>query len=115
MKLIIFCTLLLIVIVPTITAAKRIYIEHPDNITINDIKYQAAYEDGLFFHTAFVKATNIKTKETIWKKKIYSTLMNPVMEHDVQWVMIKRIEFKNDLLLIENEENKQFLLKIEEN
>ena len=41
--------------------------------------------------------------------------MNPVMEHDVQWVMIKRIEFKNDLLLIENEENKQFLLKIEEN
>lgn len=65
MKKFIFLILLLILIVPTKAAAKRVYIEYPDNITINDIEYRAFYEDGIFFHTAFVKATNIKTKETV--------------------------------------------------
>ena len=92
--------------------AKRPYFDYPDEITFNDIKYSATYSESMFFHKAYIEAHDIKTNELLWKKKIYSTFLNPFVEHDNQFVMIKKVSCVNGNLIILNENEVKYLLNL---
>jgi hypothetical protein len=83
--------------------AKRAYIEYPDKITIENVEYKATYEFGNLLQKAYIEARNIETEEILWKKEIYKIILNPVLEQDVQWVMITEVKEKNGKLIISNE------------
>ncbi len=83
--------------------AKRVYVEFPDKLVSENIEYRSIYEYSLITQKAYVVATNLKTKKTIWKKRIYTILLNPVLEQDVQWEMITSIEKERNNLVIKNE------------
>ncbi|MFH1692237.1 MAG: hypothetical protein ABIC68_06730 [Candidatus Omnitrophota bacterium] len=114
MKTKIFCILLLTLFVfPSLLFAKRASIEYPNKIIIKNIEYIASYETGNLFQKAYIEAKNIETDEIIWKKEIYQIPLNPIMEQDIQWVMITKIEMKDNKLLISNENEQNYLLDLE--
>jgi hypothetical protein len=93
--------------------AKRAFIQYPDTIIIKNIEYKATYEYGNLLQKAYIEAKNTETEKIIWKKEIYKIILNPTMEHDVQWVMITEVKEKNGKLLISNEKKEKFLLDLE--
>ncbi len=105
--------LLTLFIFPSLLFAKRANIEYPDKIIIKNIEYKASYEMGNLFQKAYIEARNIETDKIIWKKEIYQITLNPIMEQDVQWVMIIKVEIKDNKLLISNENEQNFLLDLE--
>jgi hypothetical protein len=88
------------------------FIDYPDSVISEGIKYEATYKDGFCLYKAYIEAIDLITKKVIWKKKIYQILMNPIIEHDVQWVEIKKVELKNGHLIIENENGKRYQLNL---
>ena len=92
--------------------AKRPYFDYPDKISVNGMNYSATYTESFFFHKAYIEAHDIKSNELIWKKKIYSTFLNPFVEHDNQFVMIKKVAFVNGNLIIVNEKDGKYLLNL---
>ncbi|MFH0854755.1 MAG: hypothetical protein V1891_04690 [bacterium] len=105
--------LLTLFIFPSLLFAKRANIEYPDKIIIKNIEYKASYEMGNLFQKAYIEARNIETDKIIWKKEIYQITLNPIMEQDVQWVMIIKVEMEDNKLLISNENEQNFLLDLE--
>lgn len=105
--------LLTLFISPSPLFAKRANIEYPDKIIIENIEYKASYEMGNLFQKAYIEARNIETDKIIWKKEIYQITLNPIMEQDVQWVMIVKVEMKDNKLIISNEKEQKFLLDLE--
>ena len=113
MKKPIFYILIFVVVTFSFSSfAKRPYFAYPDEITVNDIKYSATYSESLFFHKAYIEAHDIKSNELLWKKKIYSTFLNPFVEHDNQFVMIKKVSCENGTLIILNENKFKYLLDL---
>lgn len=93
--------------------AKRMHIEYPDKIRVGDIEYKAVYEMGKLLQKAYIEARNIKSNEIIWKKKIYQIIINPLMEHDIQWVMITNLKKYGMKLLIYDEKERSFILDLD--
>jgi uncharacterized GH25 family protein len=110
MKKIIVYTFVALLSFVSIATAKRVYVEYPDSVISNGIEYKATYDEGWLFHDVFIEAIDTKSKARIWKKKIYSTLMNPILEHDVQFVVITSVVLKDGKLFIENEKNSHYIL-----
>jgi hypothetical protein len=112
MKKVILSLSLVLFAVHTPTYAKRAYIEYPDKITIENIEYKASYEMGKLLQKAYIEARNIESDELMWKIKIYQIILNPVKEHDVQWVMITEVKEENGKLIISNEKKEKFSLDL---
>lgn len=93
-------------------SAKRAYIEYPDKIIIENIEYKATYEMGSLLQKAYIEAKSIETGKILWKTKIYQIILNPVMEQDVQWVMITEIKEKGGELIISNEKKEKYSLDL---
>ena len=77
----------------------------------NGIEYKApsaVEKEGI------LEAWDVKTKEKLWEKRIYSYFKNPFFETDVQWVFIKKMTFdklkKN--IIITNEKGDVFLINL---
>jgi hypothetical protein len=104
--------IILVLLTSSMSLSKRAFFDYPDSVISEGIKYEATYKDGFCFYKAYIEAIDLTTKKVIWKKKIYQILMNPIMEHDVQWVEIKKVELKNGHLIIENEKGKIYQLNL---
>ena len=96
----------------TIAMAKRVYVKYPDSAISNGIEYKATYDEGWLFNDVFIEAIDTSSSARIWKKKIYSTLLNPILEHDVQFVEITSVVLKDEKLFIENEKKVHYILDI---
>jgi hypothetical protein len=112
MNKIIFLIFAVLLCFVAFAAAKRIYVKYPDSVIADGIEYKSTYKGGWLFHDAFMEATETNSNKKIWKKKIYSTLMNPIIEEDAQWVLIISVVLKDGKLLIENEKNRHYILDI---
>ena len=75
--------------------------------------YKPAYSESFFFHKAYIVACDSTENKMKWKKKIYSTFLNPFVEHDVQFIMIKKVQYENGILVIENENDIKYFINLE--
>jgi hypothetical protein len=112
-KLIIFILSIIVLSYPMPSFAKRVHVEYPDTITVNGVVYQPAYSESFFFHKAYIVACDPTANKMKWKKKIYSTFLNPLVEHDVQFIMIKKVQYENGILVIENENDVKYFMNLE--
>lgn len=111
-KIIISILSIVVLSYPIPLLAKRVIIDYPDTITVDGIVYKPAYSESIFLHKVYVEAFDSKDNKVIWKRKLYSTFLNPFIEHDAQFIMIKKIQLKNDTLVIENEKNISYFINL---
>lgn len=72
------------------------------------------FENGSKQNGGFVKATNEKSNEVMWVKRIYKIWYNPFKEQDVQDIFITNMHLSSDnkYLVIINERNEKYSLNI---
>jgi hypothetical protein len=112
-KLIIIILSIIVLSCPITSFAKRVLVEYPDTISVEGVIYKPFYSESFFFHNAYIVAYDCAANKMIWEKKIYSTFLNPLVEHDVQFIMIKKVQYENGILVIENEEDVKYFMNLE--
>lgn len=72
------------------------------------------FENGSKQNGGFVKATNEKSNEAMWLKRIYKIWYNPFKEQDSQDIFITNMQLSSDNthLVIINERNETYSLNI---
>lgn len=57
----------------------------------------------------YLKATDVASGQTLWKARVYETILDPTRETDVQIVFFRSMGLgKGDTLLVENERGRKF-------
>lgn len=94
--------------------AKRVAPPPVPPITLNRVQFTVDNQPGTM---GVVTATDIRTGKKLWEKKLYTVLINPFLEQDVQWVFIKKMEIHwptgspssgNPTLRVTNERGKTY-------
>ena len=60
----------------------------------------------------FVVATDIAGHKELWRERIYTVRINPLMERDVQDVFITSLVIKRGALIIANERGDRYTLDL---
>jgi hypothetical protein len=103
LHLIFFSALFVLGSIPGIAEAKRRAPEEVKAVTIHsatlgNVTYSAPNDDG---RHGIVRATEAATGKILWKKVVFSNIINPLLEEDVQWVFIRELRPAGaDLLVI---------------
>jgi hypothetical protein len=72
------------------------------------------FENGSKQNGGFVKATNEKSSDVMWVKRIYKIWYNPFKEQDVQDIFVTSMQISSDNthLVITNERNETYSLNV---
>lgn len=73
----------------------------------NGVEYRAPLDVE---HMGRVQAFEVQSGRKLWETKVYHVWFNPLLEADVQWVFIKRLQVQNAKLLVTNESGKTYRL-----
>ena len=72
-----------------------------------NVKYIVPNDNG---RRAYIEAWDLKTNKKVWEQTIFTTTIIPLLEEDVQWVLIKRLKIENGNILITDEKERQYSL-----
>ena len=109
MRYLLTALVLLQLVAPSFTLAKRIPQAAVDPVVFEGVKYVAPNEVGF---RAYVQARHPKTDELIWQVTVFSTVRNPFLEEDVQWVLIKRLYMDSGKLIVIDECNRAYSIDL---
>jgi len=112
-KNVFFILAVIILHCPIYSFAKRIPVDYQDEIIVGGIKYGATYSEDLFSYKAYIEARDVESNEVMWKRKVYSIFLSPLKEHDIQFVMIKKVSYENGSLVVVNEKDEKYLVNLE--
>jgi len=87
--------------------AKRAAPEKVEPAIIGAVTYTAPNHDG---RSPTVQATETATGKILWEQPVFSNFINPVLEEDVQWVFIKKLEPHGRDLMVTDESSRTYLL-----
>lgn len=59
-------------------------------------------------HMGRVQSFDVLSGRKLWESKVYRVWINPLLEEDVQWVFVKRLQVENAKLLVTNEHGKTY-------
>jgi hypothetical protein len=76
-------------------------------VVVGSVEYSAPAEC-----MGFVIATDTRTGKELWRRRIYSVLVNPLLERDVQDVFITSLEIDHGLLIVANERGQRFAVDL---
>jgi hypothetical protein len=91
----------------TLCHAKRVAPTPVPPVTIGSTKYSAPSDK-----MGHVVATDTSNGKELWRVRIYSVLINPFLERDVQDVFITSLVISGGTLLIENERGDKYTLDV---
>ena len=60
----------------------------------------------------YVQAWDVETGKKVWEKKVYSVIINPFWENDIQWVFIISLSLEDGKLLVVNEKGREYKIGI---
>lgn len=106
---------LLFAVPPGRALAKRAAPPQVKPVVVDDIEYSAQSElllDGgkPAGSVAYLVASDVKSKKTLWKLPVYEVRFDRSKETDVQDVRIALIEAEGTNLVIQNERKQEFLV-----
>src|SRR5438876_5226755 len=78
--------------------AKRAAPKPVPPVVANSVEYSAPHE-----HMGFVIATDTRNHKELWRERIYTVRINPLLERDVQDVFITTLSLERGKLVIINE------------
>ena len=106
---VICCCALLLLCSTTLVWAKRGPPPKVKPIIHNGVKYVAPNDDGT---RGYVQARDAKTDKPLGSKTFFKVTIDPDLETDVQWVFIKKLEIKDDSLVVTDERDRQYTVKL---
>lgn len=98
----------LAVLAPAVALAKRGPKPKVDPVDYQGIRY-TPHGDG---RAQCVRAMDIKTGKTLWDVAVFSTIIIPLLEEDVQWVFIKRMFVDDARLIVVAEDDRAYALDL---
>ena len=104
-SLVIFCALF----IALLAFAKRGAPPQVSSVHYNGVVYSTI---SLPETMGIVEARDDTTGKKLWERRIYSVVVMPAIEADVQWVFITSMRLEGDSLLITNERGKRFRLDL---
>ncbi|QIF00548.1 hypothetical protein [Roseimicrobium sp. ORNL1] len=96
-----------VLLTAAISHAKRLAPTPVPPVTIGGVKYSAPSDK-----MGYVVATNTNNGKELWRVRIYSVQINPILEEDVQHVFITSLVVSGGTLLIENERGDKYTLDV---
>ncbi|MBU0687551.1 MAG: PQQ-like beta-propeller repeat protein [Candidatus Margulisbacteria bacterium] len=106
--------LLILIVIPFLTLsfyngvqAKRMAPQEVEPVIHNGVKYSAPHEK-----MGYVVARDQSTGKKLWERKVYSVVIDPNLETDVQQVFITDLNFEDGKLMAVNEEGNQYEIDI---
>jgi len=61
---------------------------------------------------SYVEAWDVKSGKKLWEKKVYTVIIDPMVEEDVQWVFISSLSIEDGKLLVVNERNYKYKIDL---
>lgn len=106
-KPILLCTISIGSIFCQTAVAKRGAAPQVEPLFYKGIKFIATCD-----RMGYVEAWDVETNKKVWEKKVYSVLINPFKEADVQWIFIESLAIEGDTLIVITERSKRYRVKI---
>src|SRR5258705_9956561 len=101
--------LLLTLLLPQLTSAKRLPPVKVDPVIYEGIRYVAPNDDG---RRGYIEAWNVGTNKKLWELTIFSNGIDPNLEEDVQWVFIKALNIQDGRLMVTSERGKTYQVDV---
>jgi hypothetical protein len=101
--------LLSVLMLPSLALAKRIPAPKVESIVHEGVRYVAPNDKGT---DAYVEAWDVATGKRLWKKTVFTTWINPIKEHCIQWVFIREMRREDGHLVISSERGKSYSLDL---
>ena len=95
----------MLVLVATPAVAKRAPAPHVPPVEHNGIRYIAPNHSG---RRPTLQAWDIQTRTMLWEVVVYHNRIVPLLEEDVQWVLIEKLEVIEGELVVTNERGKTY-------
>jgi hypothetical protein len=102
-------TLLLTLLLAQLASAKRIAPVTVDPVIYEGIRYVAPNDDG---RRGYIEAWSVRTNKKLWELTIFTNLIDPNLEEDVQWVFIKALNVQNGKLMVTSEHGTTYQVDI---
>jgi len=94
---------------PLAGLAKRIPAPAVEPIVYQGVRYTVPNDKGT---KGYVVASDAGTGQQLWKKTIFRKWICPCLEHDVQWVFIKRMGLNAGRLILVDERDRRYSLDL---
>ena len=101
--------LLLALLLPQLTSAKRLPPVKVDPVIYEGIRYVAPNDDG---RRGYIEAWNVGTNKKLWELTIFTNRIDPNLEEDVQWVFIKALNIQDGRLMVTSERGKTYQVDV---
>jgi hypothetical protein len=101
--------LLLTLLVPQLTSAKRLPPVKVDPVIYEGIRYVAPNDDG---RRGYIEAWNVGSNKKLWELTIFTNGIDPNLEEDVQWVFIKGLNIQDGRLMVTSERGKTYQVDV---
>jgi hypothetical protein len=101
--------LLLTLLLPQLTSAKRLPPVKVDPVIYEGIRYVAPNDDG---RRGYIEAWNVGTNKKLWELTIFTNGIDPNLEEDVQWVFIKALNIQDGRLMVTSERGKTYQVDV---
>src|SRR6478752_9286459 len=101
--------LLLTLLLPQVTSAKRLSPVEVDPVIHEGIRYVAPNDDG---RRGYIEAWNVGTNKKLWELTIFTNGIDPNLEEDVQWVFINALNIRDGRLMVTSERGKTYAVDV---
>src|SRR6267378_45325 len=101
--------LLLTLLLPQLTAAKRLPSVKVDPVIYEGIRYVAPNDDG---RRGYIEAWNVGTNKKLWELTLFTNRIDPNIEEDVQWVFIKVLNVQDGRPMVTSERGKTYQVDV---
>jgi hypothetical protein len=96
-------------LLPQLASAKRIAPVKVDPVIYEGIRYVAPNDDG---RRGYIEAWNVGTNKKLWESTIFTNLIDPNLEEDVQWVFIKALNIQDGRLMVTSERGNTYQVDV---
>jgi hypothetical protein len=94
-------------LLPSVALAKRAAPKPVSPIVHDGVEYRATHK-----RMGVVEAFDAASGRKLWETRVYSVLINPFVERDVQDVFIKSLQVQDGMLLVTNERQQTYKLDL---
>lgn len=101
--------ILVFIALPFSASAKRTPAPKIEPIVYKGVRYVVPNDKGT---VGYVEARDPATGKKFWRKTIFRKCLIPLLEHDVQWVFIKRMWRDDNRLILIDERNRNYALDL---
>lgn len=104
--------MLILVITATLLCADSVYAKRAAPKPVPPVIWQGVEYRAPLGEIGVVQAFDLASGRKLWKTTVYHVVINPLVEEDVQWVLISEMRIQEEKLVITNERGRKYRLDL---